>query len=156
MDLDEGFINERTPAVLDTLLGTLASVDEVLTSDASRASYRGWVASLLKPAMAEMGWTPRAGETEEQKEVRAALVGALGETARDRETIQTAHRLMQAHLDSNQPIDPTLLNRIVGAAAISGDASLYDRYVARSKQASDPEEHYRYLYALAHFGDPAL
>jgi len=156
MDLAAGFSNERTPAVLDTLLGTLASVDEVLTSDASRASYRGWVASLLKPAMAEMGWMPRAGETEEQKEVRAALVGALGETARDPETIQTARRMIQAHLDSSEPIDPTLLNAIVGAAAVGGDPSLYDRYLARSKQASDPEEHYRYLYALADFSDPAL
>jgi aminopeptidase N len=156
MDLAAGFRNERTPAVLDTLLGRLASIGEVLTTEESRASYRAWVASLLKPAMAEMGWTPRPGDTEEQKEVRAALVAALGETARDPETIQAARRLIQAHLDANEPIDPTLLNRIVGAAAIGGDASLYDRYLASSKQASDPEEHYRYLYALADFGDPAL
>ncbi|MFL6280058.1 MAG: M1 family metallopeptidase [Vicinamibacterales bacterium] len=156
MDLAAGFRNERAPAVLDTLLGTLTSIDQGLTTDASRASYRAWVSSLLKPAMSGMGWTSHAGETEEQKEDRAALVAALGETARDPETIQTARRLIQMHLDSNAPIDPTLLNAIVGAAAVGADASLYDRYLARSKQASDPEEHYRYLYALADFSDPAL
>jgi aminopeptidase N len=156
MDLAAGFRNERTPAVLDTLLGRLALIGEVLTTDASRASYRAWVASLLKPAMAEIGWTARPGETEEQKEVRAAFVAALGATARDPETIQTARRMIQAHLDANEPIDPTLLNAIVRVATIGSDAVLYDRYLTRSKQASDPEEHYRYLYALADFSDPAL
>ena len=156
MDLAQGFRNERTPAVLDTLLDRLAMISEGLTTDGSRASYRAWVASLLKPALTEIGWTPRSGESEEQKEVRAALISALGDTAGDPETIQAARKMLDAHLDSTEPVDPTLLNAIVGVAAIGGDAALYDRYLARSKQASDPEEHYRYLYGLADFDDPAL
>jgi aminopeptidase N len=155
MDLAEGFRNERTPAVLDTLLGRLAAIGEALTTEASRPKYRAWVASLLKPAIAEVGWTPRAGESEQPRDL---LVSALGHTARDPETIETARRLVLAHLDSSHDdaVDSTLLNALVGVAAINGDASLYDRYLARSKQARDPEEHYRYLYALADFSDPAL
>ena len=156
MDLAQGFRNERTPPVLDTLLDRLASIGDALTTDASRASYRAWVGSLLTPAMTEMGWTARTGETDEQKEVRAALVSALGDSARDPETIRAARGMIQAHLDSNEPVDPALLNAIVGVAAIGGDAALYDRYLAQSKRASDPEEHYRYLYGLADFSDPAL
>jgi aminopeptidase N len=155
MDLAEGFRTERTPAVLDTLLGRLAAIGEALTTEASRPKYRAWVASLLKPAIAEVGWTPRAGESEQPRDL---LVSALGHTARDPETIETARRLVLAHLDSSHDdaVDSTLLNALVGVAAINGDASLYDRYLARSKQARDPEEHYRYLYALADFSDPAL
>jgi len=156
MDLAQGFKNEQAPAVFDTLAGRLAAIGDVLTTDASRASYRSWVASLLKPAMTAIGSTPRSGDTDEQRELRAMLFSALGATARDRETIETARRMMQAHLASNEPIDPTLLNALVGVAAIEGDAALYDQYLARSKQRSDPEEHYRYLYALADFSDPAL
>ena len=153
MDLAEGFRNERTPDVIETLRGSLAAIHEDLTTDASRATYRAWVAALLKTAMAEVGWTPRAGESEQPRDL---LVSALGETARDPETIQTARRMLEAHLEGKESIDPTLLNAIVGVAAIGGDAALYDRYLARSKQASDPEEHYRYLYGLADFSDPAL
>ncbi len=155
LDLAEGFKNERTPDVLETLLDRLAAIGEVLTTDASRSKYRAWVASLLKPAMNDVGWTPRAGEGEPPRDL---LVSALGGTARDPETIETARRMVLAHLDSSNgdSIDSTLLNALVGLAAIDGDASLYDRYLARSKQASDPEEHYRYLYALADFSDPAL
>ena len=155
MDLAAGFQNERTPEVLDTLLASLGTVGRVVTTDASRPKYRAWVASLLKPAMDEVGWTPRAGENEPPRDL---LISALGHTARDPETIQTARRMVLAHLDSsnNNEVDSTLLNALVGVAAIGGDASLYDRYLTRSKQARDPEEHYRYLYALADFSDPAL
>jgi aminopeptidase N len=152
MDLADGFKNERTPEVLETLLGTLDRIGEALTTGASRARYRAWVISLLKPAMQEIGWTSQPGDTEERQSVRAALVSALGETGRDPDTIQTARRM----IDANDPIDPTLLNAIVHVAASSGDRALYDKYLARSKQASTPEEQYRYLYALASFTDPDL
>ena len=156
MDLGQGFRNERTPEVLETLLGRLAAIGESMTTDGSRPQYRAWVASLLKPAMAEVGWTSPSGESEERRALRAAVVSALGETARDPETVQTARRMIDAHLDGKESIDPTLLNAIVGVAALSGDQALYDRYLAQSKRVSDPEEHYRYLYALADFSDPAL
>lgn len=39
---------------------------------------------------------------------------------------------------------------------MGGDAPLYEKYLARSRSASNPEEHYRYMYALASFSDPAL
>ena len=155
MDLAEGFKTERTPDVLDTLLDRLAAIGEELTTDASRSKYRAWVAALLTPAMEDVGWTPRAGEKEPPRDL---LVAALGGTARDPQTIQTARRMVLAHLDSgnNDTVDPSLLNSLVGLAAIDGDVSLYERYLARSKQATNPEEHYRYLYALADFSDPAL
>jgi aminopeptidase N/puromycin-sensitive aminopeptidase len=53
-------------------------------------------------------------------------------------------------------VEPALLNMAVTVAAHGGDAALYEKYLARSKSASDPEEHYRYMYALASFSDPAL
>ena len=156
LDLAEGFRSERTPEVLATLLGNLATIGEQLTTDASRQRYRAWLTSLLKPAMQEVGWSDRPGDSDEKKALRASLLAALGVTARDPETIANARRLVQSELNSQTSIDPTLLNASVHVAAIGGDSALYDRYLARSKQASVPEEHYRYLYALADFSDPAL
>ena len=52
--------------------------------------------------------------------------------------------------------EPTLLNAAVTVAAHGVDAALYEKYLARSRSASDPEEHYRYMYALASFSNPAL
>jgi hypothetical protein len=41
-------------------------------------------------------------------------------------------------------------------AAEHGDRALQDALFAASDRATAPGEHYRYLYALAHFQDPAL
>ena len=41
-------------------------------------------------------------------------------------------------------------------AASDGDAALYDRYLARSKAAVNPEERYQFLYALTAFSNPEL
>jgi aminopeptidase N len=45
---------------------------------------------------------------------------------------------------------------LINLAALDGDAALYDRYLAKSKGATDPEERYQYLYALTSFANPAL
>jgi len=154
-DLAQGFKGERTPAVMATLTATLAAVDRVVPNE-SRAAFRAWVAALLSPALQEIGSSPRPDDTEERRQLRASLFASLGETARDPDTIRVARRLVESELDSPGSLDSNLLNEVVKVAALGGDATLYDRYLARSRQAVDPEEHYRYLYALASFSDPAL
>jgi aminopeptidase N len=156
MDLAQGFKAERTPEVFEMLLGTLARIDDVLTTDATRPSYRTWVGALLKPSLQDVGTMPKPGDTEEVQSLRAALFSALGDTARDPEVIAAARRMVQSELDSPGSVDPTLLNAAVDVATNGGDAALYDRYLARSQQSADPEDHYRFLYGLAGFSDPAL
>jgi aminopeptidase N len=156
LDLASGFTGERTPAVMATLLGALESIDHELTTDTSRPKYRTWLAALLRPALQEIGWTPAPGENEERKELRALLVDGLGNTARDPDVIAKAREVVLSELAKPSSVEPTLLNAVVTVAAHGGDAALYEKYLARSRTASDPEEHYRYMYALASFSDPAL
>jgi len=63
---------------------------------------------------------------------------------------------VETELDSPGSFDSNLLNEVVRVAALGGDAAFYEKYLARSKQAVDPEEHYRYLFALSWFSDPSL
>jgi aminopeptidase N len=156
LDLASGFTGERAPAVMGTLLDALELIDEELTTEGSRPKYRAWVASLLRPALEETGWTSSAAESEDKRELRALLVGGLGNTARDPEVIAKARDLVLSELAKPGSVEPTLLNTAVTVAAHGGDAALYEKYLARSRSASDPEEHYRYMYALASFSDPAL
>jgi aminopeptidase N len=156
LDLASGFNAERTPAVMATLLSTLATIGDELATGAPRSSYRSWVASLLVPAMQEIGWTAQRGDSEDRQALRALLVEALGHAARDPETIAKARERVTSELAKPGAVESTLLNAAVTVAALGGDAALYDKYLARSRQAADPEERYRYLYALASFSDPAL
>lgn len=66
------------------------------------------------------------------------------------------HGLVGKELDRPGTVEPTLLNVAVRLAASDGDAALYDRYLARSKAAVNPEERYQFLYSLTSFGKPDL
>jgi len=156
LDLASGFKSERNHAVTGTLVGALATLDEEVTTEKTGPAYRTWVAGLLRPALDDVGWTAAPDEDEGRRELRATLVGALGETARDPAVIAKAREVVQSELAKPGTVESTLLNAAVPVAALSGDAALYEKYLARSRAASEPEEQHRYLYALAAFNDPAL
>ena len=156
LDLASGFTAERNPAVTRTLAGMLGTIGDEVATKETAAAYRAWVAQLLRPALDEVGWTSAPNEDEGRRELRATLVGALGETARDPVVIAKAREVVMPELAHPGTVESTLLNAAVPVAARSGDAALYEKYLARSRAASDPEEQHRYMYALAAFSDPAL
>lgn len=156
LDLASGFKGERNPAVMETLIEPLGTIGESLTTKASRAAYMAWFSDLLQPALQEVGWASASSDTDDTRALRAALVSALGGIARDPQSSAKAREIVLQELDKPGSVEPALLNAAVTVAARQGDVALYEKYLARSRSASDPEEHYRYLYALAAFSDPAL
>lgn len=156
LDLASGFKAERNSAVLGTLAGTLGLIDQALTTDATRPAFRAWVSSLLKPALQDIGWTPRAGEPADVASARATLVGTLGAVSRDADVVSKARELAMQELARPGSLQPELVNVVVDLAALAGDQALYDKYLERSRAATDPEEKYRYLNGLTSFTDPAL
>ena len=156
LDLAAGFGAERSASVVETLRSVLAAVDQEFTSAATRPAYRAWVSRLASPALAEVGMSARPSESDEAKALRAVVVVILAFTARDPKVLGEARRLIERELDKPGTVEPTLRAVLIDAAALAGDAALYDRYLARSKAATDPDEHYQYLYALTAFSDPAL
>jgi aminopeptidase N len=156
LDLAGGFKKERTDAILQTLTGPLAAIGDDVASKVAQPKFRAWVSALLNPALQDVGWTPKPGESDDTRSLRATVVAALGDTARDAKVLAKARELVLHELGKPGSVDTTLLNVIVRLAALEGDAALYDRYLARAKSATDPETKYRYLYGLAAFGDPAL
>jgi aminopeptidase N len=156
MDLAAGFKGERDAAVVATLVTSLKAIGDNLTTPASRPAYSAWMTSLLGPTLERVGWSSGASDDDETRALRASLVSVLGETAGDPGVVGKARPLVLEELAKPGTVEPTLLNAAVKVAARHGDAALYNKYLERSKAASDPEEHYRYLYGLAEFSDPAL
>jgi aminopeptidase N len=156
MDLVSGFARDRNAAVIETLADRLDTIGEELATGPAAVPFRTWVAGFLRPVLEEVGWTAAAGEPEDRGVLRGAVVRTLGRTARDRAVLARAREVVTQELDRPGSVEPALLDVLVPLAAIEGDAGLYDRYVARSRAANDPEERYRYLYALSAFPDPAL
>ena len=156
LDLASGFAHERQETVMGSVTGLLWSIGTELTTDETRPKYRNWVGALLRPILTELGWAPVAGEPAGRSVLRAEILDALGDIARDREVLARARTLAEQGLGRSAAIDPELRGTVVQLAAIGGDAALYDKFLAAAKRAANPEEHYRYLAALARFSDPAL
>ena len=75
---------------MSTLAGALAAIGDDLTTDGSRGKYRAWLSALLRPALQDVGWSPAPDETDDTQALRATLVTALGDTARDPDVLAKA------------------------------------------------------------------
>jgi aminopeptidase N/puromycin-sensitive aminopeptidase len=82
------------------------------------------------------------------------LVGVTG----DDEALQgRARDLATQYIADPGALSPTLAPTVLQVAAVSGDARLYEQYLAQIEARADqPEEYYRFFTALHWFSDPAL
>jgi aminopeptidase N len=156
LDLASGFTGERHAAVMSTLVTTLGRIASDLAAPATRGAFERWVASLLAPALADVGWTPAPEEPDDTRALRSLVVGALARTARSPDVLAKAREIVEAELRTPGSVDPTLLDVVVNAASRDGDAALYEQYLTRARSATNPEDRYRFLYGLTSFTDPPL
>ena len=154
--LAEGLRQDRERAVMGQLLAQLDNIGETLLTDQDRGAYQDWVRNLLGPALHELGFEPRRGESEEQNALRAELIYTLGWTGGDPKVLAEARALTEKALRDPASVDRELQLAVFPLAALNGDSALYDQVADRLKQAKSPEELYLYQLTLATFRDPKL
>ena len=82
LDLVLAFGDETDHAVLDELVGRLAYVEARLVDGEDQERFRRLVERLFLPRLQQMGWDPVAGETDQDRLRRAALLRAVAGVAR--------------------------------------------------------------------------
>jgi aminopeptidase N len=152
----QGLQSDRNRAVLEDVLGRLNYIGQYVVGDSDRDAYHAWLRQYLTPAMQELGYESRPGESDEQRTLRSRLFNALGYDARDPETLEQARKIADQALADPTSVDHELAGVALGLAALNGDAGFYDRVMAGLKNPKSPEEYYIYLFALPQFGDQKL
>ena len=152
----QGLQSDRNRAVLEVVLGRLNYIGQYLVSDSDRDNFRAWLRQLLSPAMKEVGWEPKPGESDEQRTLRARLFGALGYDGRDPEALAEARKIADKALADPSSVDHELAGAAMPLAALTGDAGFYDKVMAAMKDAKSPELYYAYFFTLPQFNDPKL
>ncbi len=155
LELVAAIAADPTPLVAAEMANRLAYIAGSLAGAADAGRFRAWGLATFEPVLTAMG-PDQPNEPEPQQRRRATLmrlVGMGGSAA-----VQARARdLALAYLDDPTSVAPALVTTVLQVAASTGDATLYDRYVTRMKQVrSNPEEYYRFLFALPSFGDQAL
>jgi puromycin-sensitive aminopeptidase len=132
------------------LLAHLRDASRLLGGPALDA-FREAVAGLVRPALDARRWVPAPGESERERELRALLIAALGDLARDDTTVAAARELLARELAVAGSVDADVLGACVKVVAASGTAADLDTFVDRFERAPTPQEQLRFLYALASF-----
>jgi aminopeptidase N len=151
-----GLQNDRSPALLEDLLGHLDYIGRYLVTDGDRAYYRAWLDRYLTPILNDVGWVPQPGEAQENASLRHSVFRALGYDARDPKALAEASELADNVLENPNAVDPELASSALSLAALNGDHAFYDKVMAALKRAKSPEDYYMYQATLAQFTDPNL
>jgi len=154
--LAAGLQADRNSAVMKEVTNQLQYISDYLVTDSDSGRYQEWVRGLLTPAARELGWQPAPGENDDRKTLRGYVLDALGYSGRDPQTLAEATRLAQLALENPSAVDASIAGTVFHLAAIIGDASLYDKMLARMRRATSPEERAVLMRALSEFRDPKL
>ncbi len=141
----EGFAAERDLAVWQVIGTGLRGIGRLIDGDAY-AAFQDRVATLVRPVLDDIEWTPVAGEGELRAKLRGLLVGMLAVLGNDADAQQRCRALLD-----DSTADPELVAAATGAVAAVGTDDDYERYLAAFRSATTPQEQLRFLYALAEF-----
>ena len=151
MSIAAALADEPEQAVWSALLGGASSIGHHLVTDPVRPGYERWVSSLLAPVAGRLGWEPADGETDLVRRLRGRIINALGSLANDHGTIEQARNTYGKVLSDPTSVDPEVATAALYVCAAHGDASTYQTYLHRHKEAANPQEAMKYLRALASF-----
>jgi aminopeptidase N/puromycin-sensitive aminopeptidase len=154
LNLALAFKKDSDATVVETALGKVHAIDATIASDEDRTRLAAIVRSQFGPVYQSLG-TPSKSDTYDRQELRAALFGALG-AAKDPAVLAEARKLTDASFTDRKSGDPILTDTAIVIAATNGDAALYEKILALSKDERDPVLQADSLNTLPRFRDPAL
>jgi len=154
--LVQGLGSDRNRAVMDDVLFRLNFIGRYLVTENDRDTYRTWLRGYLSPMLKDVGWEPKAGESDEQRTLRSRLFNALGYDARDPEVLAQARKIADKALDDPSSVDRQIAGGAMALAALNGGEDFYGRLMTALKNPKSPEEYYMYLFTLPQFSDPKL
>ena len=151
-----GLGTDRNRAVLENVLGDLSYIGRYLVTDTDRNSYQVWLREYLNPILKDVGEQEKAGESDEQKSLRALVFRTLGYDARDPEVLADARKIAGEALRHPTSVDREFARAAFALTALDGDQAFYDELMSSLKNPKSPEEYYGTLYTLTRFNDAKL
>jgi puromycin-sensitive aminopeptidase len=156
LPLVDAFACDSGRAVLETVMGQLSYLEDVVLADGDRESWQRWLGSLMSPHLRRLGWDPPRAESVDDRMLRPTLVEVLGTVGADAGIRAEAHRRLERWLADGSGLHPSMLGPALRLAAAPGDAALYDRLLTRMRDARAPEDRDRLLSALGAFEAPEI
>ncbi len=146
---------DRSRHIVDMSIELIGGLEEMVTPQL-RPNYERLIRRLFRARAVELGWQGRKSETDDNKQLRPALLALVAGQGRDPELGKQATALAWKWLDDHKAVDPELVGVVLSVAAGRGDQQLFDRLLADARKAADRTERARLLNALGSFIEPRL
>jgi puromycin-sensitive aminopeptidase len=150
LQLTARFNNERDKNVWAVLLDSFSFLNRIISLD-DREALETFVRGCVRPAIDELGWEARLGESDLVRQLRGDLLGALGRLGNDAATQQEAAERYQRYRKDPTTVDPNVVPALVAILAHTGNEVRYDEFLEHYRTATTPQEERRYLFSLASF-----
>src|SRR5262249_25534049 len=124
-----------------------------IVDDATRVRLQATVRAIAAPALHRMGWSPREGDSDRDRETRAALFDLVGVVGSDEDVRTRARALHDSYVDDPSSVDPAMAAAAVSVIADSGTSEEFETFLERFRKTDNPQEEMRYLNSLAKFRD---
>ncbi|MDT7834883.1 M1 family metallopeptidase [Aquabacterium sp. OR-4] len=154
----QAFAGHPRRAVVEAAAELLAHLKPLAEAGAARTAYAArWQAAFGERARA-LGWRARPGDGDDANLLRAELLPRLAELGDDAVLRAEARALTLAWLADAEAhaLSSDLRRATLSAAALDGDAALFDALLATLRRSSDRTLRSDLLSALGHFRQPAL
>ena len=130
LDLTARFTTDRDKNVWAVLLDSFSFLNRIITVE-DRPALEALLRGRIGPAVTDLGWAPRSGESELTKQLRGELIGAQGKLGNDPAIQQRAAELYRAYRNDATAVDPNVvpsLVAILGIPATHQVRRIYERF----------------------------
>jgi len=156
LDLAKATPADADPQVLSKVAGVFSAIDGYYEGmPAERGAFRKLAIAQLRPLLARVGWTAKAGEADNVAILRADLIGTLGGLG-DGEVVTEAVRRFNADKTDPAAVPGPLRKTILGVVAKHADQATWDAIHAQALVEKTPLVRAQLYSLLAAAEDEAL
>ncbi len=141
--------------VVEQALNLALQPRENLVPENLRPNYHRFLLKNFEARANELGWTPKAGESEEDRLLRPSLVAAIATYGGDQALAKQGCALADKWFQDSKAVDPNMVAAVLETAAYYGDKALAERFIAEYQHTSEIQKRRRILDGMARFRDPA-
>ncbi|MFP5332432.1 MAG: M1 family metallopeptidase [Acidimicrobiia bacterium] len=156
LELAAAYRDETEYAIWQAIVGGLASLKHHAVTDEDLPAFQRLVREIVGPVSDRLGWNPQADDSDLTRSLRGLVLGALGRTGADPDTIDRARQVGRKWMQDPKSTDPDVGQSSIFTLAFHGSEAEYDEVFAAYRASRVPQVELRLLQAVTFFDDPAL
>ena len=155
LHLVEALHGDADRHVVEGALDLALEYRENLVPPALAPNYQRFLQQNFKASAESLGWSGPAGEADDAKLLRRAIVGPIATYGSDETLGRRARELTEQWLAGSAELAPEMLDAVLGAGAFYGDKALAQSYAAKLKATQDRQLRAKIIRAMGSFRDAA-